>query len=123
MDKRSGSGAIGSNMILGVDYGLRNIGLAISEGELAEPWGTVAEINEIKNVVVKLGVTLIVVGISEGKSKDRALGFGRKLGTMLRLPVEYADETLSTHEAGGKNHAKAAAVILQRFLDERRSNV
>lgn len=112
-------------MLLGIDYGLKNIGLAISEGELAEPWGEVSDIEGIKKAVKKLGITQVVVGISEGKSKQRALGFGRKLSAMLRLPVEYMDETLSTVEAkeGKGEHSRAAAVILQRFLDERRSNV
>lgn len=112
-------------MILGIDYGLKNIGLAISEGTLAEPYSTVYSVREIKNIAAKLGITKVVVGISEGKSKDRAIGFGKKLKNMLGLPIEFVDETLTSHEAGlpagrqgGKNHSKAAAIILQRYLDE-----
>lgn len=116
-------------MILGIDYGLKNIGLAISEGLLAEPKETL----KIKNTIIGLraiekkvhewGIEKIVIGISEGKSKIRALSFGKKLENMLDLPVEFADETLSTYEAnasGRKNssdHSKAAAIILQRYLD------
>lgn len=112
-------------MILGIDYGLKNIGLATSEGTLAEPYGVVYSLPEIQQLVVKLSITKIVVGISEGKSKERAIGFGKKLESMLGLPVEFIDETLTTYEAampagrhGGKNHAKAAAIILQRYLDD-----
>ena len=105
-------------MILGIDYGLKNIGLAISEGSITEPYKTVSGLKEIENIVKKLAITKIIVGISEGKSKQRALGFGKKLGSVLGLPVEYVDETLSTYEAGPKAHAKAAAIILQRYLDE-----
>lgn len=111
-------------MILGVDYGLKNIGLAISEGEIAEPYETIRikdkkeGIKEIEKRIKKMGVTKIIVGISEGKSKDRAIGFGKKLRTVLGLPVEFIDETLSTYEAGLKAHSKAAAIILQRYLDE-----
>ncbi len=111
-------------MILGIDYGLKNIGLAISEGQIAEPLETIgvrgqgAGAREIQGIVKKYQVNKIVVGISEGKSKQRALGFGKKLGSVLGLPVEYVDETLSTYEAGPKAHAKAAAIILQRYLDE-----
>lgn len=114
-------------MILGIDYGLRNIGLATSEGSLAEPYGTVYNVSGIKNVVAKLGITKVVVGISEGKSKDRAIGFGKKLKNMLGLPVEFVDETLTTVEANSlrkqskpkkiQEHARAAAIILQRYLD------
>lgn len=106
-------------MILGIDYGPRNLGLAISEGEIAEPYALVHQIAEIKPITQKLGVTKIVIGVSEGKSQDAALSFGKKLESMLRLPVEFVDETLSTHEAGPKAHAKAAAIILQRYLDSR----
>ncbi len=105
-------------MILGVDFGPANLGLAISEGEIATPYGVVHKVEEIRGVVGKLGITKIVVGLSEGKSKIAALDFGKKLTTMLRLPVEYVDETLSSVESGPKAHAKAAAIILQRFLDE-----
>lgn len=97
---------------------MRNIGLATSEGTLAEPYGVVSSLPEIQQIVAKMGITKIVVGISEGKSKERAIGFGKKLKSMLGLPVEFIDETLTTYEAGGKNHAKAAAIILQRYLDD-----
>ncbi len=117
-------------MILGIDYGLKNIGLATSEGKLAAPAGII-QINNpqqaltaIRKLVEKWSVNLIIVGISEGKSKTRAVGFGNKLKSVLRLPVEFVDETLSTVEAGAtkrgkrhQEHAKAAAIILQRWLD------
>lgn len=111
-------------MILGLDYGLKNIGLATSEGEIAEPLKTLAvsgqrsAVREIQNIVKKYQIDKVIVGISEGKSKERAIGFGKKLGNMLGLPVEFVDETLSSYEAGAKAHAKAAAIILQRYLDE-----
>lgn len=118
-------------MILGIDYGLRHLGLAISEGEIAQPLATVGiknlqeGIREVAKKTKELGIDLIVVGISEGKSKARSLAFGARLTDMLRLPVEYIDETLSSHEAESigiriakeKTHARAAAIILQRFLD------
>lgn len=112
-------------MLLGIDHGLKNIGLAISEGSLAQPYKTIHKATELEKITKDLKVTKIIVGISEGKSKDRAIGFGKKLKNMLGLPVEFVDETLSTHEAGlpagrqgGKDHGKAAAIILQRYLDD-----
>ncbi len=119
-------------MILGIDYGNANIGLAISEGEIAEPYGTVAVssqqivVSKIEDICKKLDINLIIVGVSEGKSKDLALKFGRNLSDMLRLPVTFVDETLTSIEADSgkrkdknKIHERAAAVILQRYLDEK----
>lgn len=105
-------------MILGVDYGLKNIGLAISGGYIAEPLKIVYSISEIKKIVSDFKIEKIVVGVSEGKSKELAISFGKKLESMLGLPVDFIDETLSSYEAGAKAHARAAAIILQRYLDE-----
>ncbi len=112
-------------MILGIDYGLKNIGLATSEGSLAEPLTTIVISNQgsgvraIGEITKKYQIDKIVVGVSEGKSKERATGFGKKLENVLGLPVEFVDETLSSYEAGGKDHSKAAAIILQRYLDDK----
>lgn len=126
-------------MILGVDYGRRNIGLAVSQGEVAEPWGTIQVknvrwgIKEIEKKIKGLAVEKVVVGVSEGKSRKMAEAFGKRVASVLGLPVEYVDETLSSLEVGlrfkprsrkgreeGKRreHARAAAAILQRYLDE-----
>lgn len=112
-------------MILAIDYGLNNIGLAISEGEIAEPYKTVHKIEELPAIISSLNIDRIVIGISEGKSKTRALSFGKKLEKMLQLPIEYVDETLSSYEANinkkadkVNEHSRAAAVILQRYLNE-----
>ncbi len=117
-------------MILGIDFGLKNIGLAISEGQIAQPKETIhvsslpQAIKEIENRVQKWQIDKVVVGISEGKSRDQALAFGRRIESVLQLKVEYVDETLSSFEATNrkmtdksKEHAKAAAIILQRYLD------
>jgi len=122
-------------VLLGIDYGLRNIGLAVSEGDFATPIGTVKVKNvkealtAVSQIVSKWDISKIVVGVSEGKSKASALAFGTKLKSMLTLPLDYIDETLSSHEARtlrtknrlekDKEHAQAAAVILQRWLDSR----
>ncbi len=105
-------------MILGVDFGLKNIGLAISEGFIAEPLKTVHSLSEIKKIAGDLKIAKIIVGISEGKSRRLAEEFGNDLKNVLGLPVEFVDETLTSHEAGQKNHSKAAAIILQRYLDD-----
>ena len=104
-------------MILGIDYGPKNIGLAISEGFIAEPLKVVHSLEEIKKVITELNIEKIIVGISEGKSRELAEKFGNELQSVVGLPVEFVDETLTTHEAGDKEHSKAAAIILQRYLD------
>ena len=112
-------------MILGIDYGQKYLGLAISAGELAQPKGTLA-INQLTDLLAKIHaweITRIVIGLSEGKMAEETKVWGKKLEKMVQLPVVFCDETLSSHEAGSDkdNHAKAAAVILQRYLDENRN--
>ncbi len=112
-------------MILGIDFGLAHIGLATSEGMLAEPYSTLTvkdqngAIKQIDEVCKKLYIETIVIGVSEGKSAQNAMDFGKELEHVLRLPVKFVDETLSSIEAGNSknDHQKAAAIILQRYLD------
>lgn len=115
-------------MLLGIDYGQRHIGLATSEGSFAQPLtGLLVEndydaVQKIAKVIAAEGIEKIVVGVSEGKSKEVAENFGQKLASMVKLEIVFEDETLSSFEADkGRDkegsHAKAAAVILQRYLD------
>ncbi len=109
-------------MILGIDYGEVWCGLATSEGELAEPLQTIPTKN-IFEEVEKLHPQKIVVGISEKNMAKKTLVFVEKLQTWTKVPVETTDETLTSIEAAGfkknkeKSHAIAAALILQRYLD------
>ncbi len=105
-------------MILGIDYGPKNMGLATSEGFIAQPLKVVHSVVEIKKICEEFTIEKIIVGVSEGKSGEEAKKFGNDLQSMVGLPVEFVDETLTSHEAGNKNHAKAAAIILQRYLDD-----
>jgi len=63
--------------ILGIDYGRKKLGLAISEGPLAEPlrilrYQEIKILSErIRKIVEALRIEKIVVGISEGEmAKD-----------------------------------------------------
>lgn len=115
-------------MILGIDYGRSHIGLATSEGSLANPEGTIA-VKETDLAMKDLGekarewqIEKIIIGVSEGKMAEETRMWGKKLAEMIQLPVEFVDETLSSVEVGEsknktKDHSKAAAVILQRYLD------
>lgn len=121
---------------LGVDWGLKRVGLAFSEGALAAPYKSL-QIQGLKDGVQKvikemkeIGAESLVMGKPEGemgKNVERAAKEFSKLGVKVIL----ADETLSTQEAkqlmvemgmGRKarqdDNSMAAGLILQRFLDE-----
>lgn len=120
---------------LGVDYGLRRVGLAASEGELSSPLTTI-EVKNLQDATQKVSqfasineFTKIVVGLPEGKIGQTVLGFVKAL-KKLGLDVETADETLSSQlatqqmirsnipqKARRRNDAEAAAIILQNYLD------
>lgn len=125
---------------LGVDYGLKKMGLAISEGQIASPL-KVLEINglndavsKIKQVISKENIGRVVVGVPEsGESKNAATKFISRLKVDLgNKPVSVieAEETLSSVSAkdlmidlglGEKSRKKedaySAVIILQNFLD------
>ena len=121
---------------MGIDFGRAKIGLAVSEGFLAEPYSVIRYeeekelLEKIKVLVDKEKIDKVVVGVSEGKSAEEATSFGEKLRE-LGLEIIFFDETLSTvsaqelsREAGMKRKKRkaledafAASVMLQSFLD------
>lgn len=123
--------------ILGIDWGERRVGLAITEGEIPRPFGVEFKIYnlkfKIKELCEKEGIEKIVVGISEGKSAQRAREFGQELEKITGLPVEFFDETLTSQEAIRKmveagtskkkrkefQDAVSAALILQGYLEDK----
>lgn len=123
---------------LGIDWGLKKIGLAVSEGELASPLGSFKikglreGVEKVGRLVKLEGIELIVIGKPEGemgKEVERVASLLQQRGISTTL----VDETLSTQQAkelmlkmgkGRKarrdDNTTAAAVILQNFLDEQR---
>jgi len=128
---------------LGIDFGEKRIGLAISEGELAVPLCTLRRLDdrsaleEIAAVARREGVGLLVVGEpqgldgSRGPAAERARRFAARLGTLTGLPVELVNESLTSVEAAErlraagvdprrhpeKVDAVAAQILLQEALD------
>lgn len=119
---------------LGIDYGLRKIGLAISEGQLAsiykviETHGLNDAISKIKKIVQEEKIDRVVVGIPEGGTGKIVKKFVKRLSKDL-IVIE-ADETLSSVNAKRlmidlnlsskmrrMEDAYSAALILQNFLD------
>lgn len=121
---------------LGIDFGLRRIGLATSEyGQLASPW-KIIEVTGFKDATNKLELILckenfdkIIVGLPEGKIGKTVLGF---IGALQKrgFNVESSDETLSSKNALSQmikleipknkrrfSDAYSAAIILQNYLD------
>lgn len=122
-------------MILGIDFGLKNIGLAISSGELAEPLlefkvtSLAKTLTKIQRLCQQYEVDKIVLGLPDGPIEKPVKKFASQLRTRTGLPVIFQDETLTSHEAVKKSlhmslkkrrqsrHAVAASLILQLYLD------
>ena len=122
---------------MGVDFGLKRIGLAISAGEFASLYKVISvsslsdAIDKIIREIREIGVDKVIVGMPEGetgKAAKRLINGLKKEG----FNVETADETLSTQNAGKlmiemgvsrkkrkTSDAQAAAEILQCYLDEK----
>lgn len=122
---------------LGVDYGKKRIGLAVSEGELATPYqvleveGLDEAVARISRVVKDEEIDCLVVGLPEsGEARGMVEKFIRKIKEIKEIEVIEVEETLSTHQAiqerviqglaKDREDAIAAAVILQDFLDHKR---
>ena len=122
--------------LLGIDYGDKKIGLAISEGLLAEPIEVVPVqrgVSQILRICHENRIEKIVVGISEGIMAEKSREFAKMLGKATGLSVELWDETLTTQEAVDKmrqlgkkkkdEDAISAALILQAYLDNQFNNL
>ena len=121
-----------SEKILGIDFGTVRIGLAISVGTLAEPLKIIPNqtgvIEQIAEIAKENKVTKIVFGISEGEMEQKTRAFAEMVRAATRLPIDFMDETLSSHEIGEMMKRKslmkrkepidhlAAALILENYL-------
>lgn len=125
-------------IIIGIDYGLSKIGIAIGdmESKLAEPFSVIRVTSEtdalakVIKVVEVEEIEKVVVGVSEGETAKKTRAFGEKL-SKAGIEVCYQDETLTTREAQtlsiqtnmkrkkrkAMEDAYAATLILQEYLD------
>jgi len=131
--------------LLGFDFGVRRIGVAVGETStrIASPLGAIeleaneARFREIGKLVEEWRPAGFVVGRprhadgSEHEVAKLAERFGRRLAARYSVPVVFVDETLSSAAAesqlrGARTRAGraadvdalAASIILQSFLDE-----
>ena len=133
---------------MGIDFGEKRIGLAISEGTLAVPLTTLARrddrsaLQEIAAIAAREGVGRLVVGEprkldgTAGSGAVRARRFGERLAELTGLPLELVDEALTSVEAAARLRAAgvdprrhperldavAAQILLQEALDRHRSD-
>ena len=123
-----------SGKILGLDYGTKNIGLAISDSRQCQAFVydtlKVSQklFNEIKEICDKELIDKIVIGLPLGlngeytKKTNEVICFVEELESQTKLIVETQDERLSSLEAdkSGSGHGRdeeAARIILQQYLD------
>lgn len=124
---------------LGVDYGLKKIGLSLSEGQIASAYevvyikGLKDALSKISQVIKKEEIERVVIGVPEGEMGKVTKKFVQSLNTKYAhesVEIIATDETLSSHNARRlmieleipKNKRKeedaySAALILQEFLN------
>jgi putative Holliday junction resolvase len=135
--------------VLGIDFGDRNIGLALSDvfQMTSQPLETYLFKNRpaedalfFKDLIARHDIGEIVIGLplrmdgTPGSRVDKTKIFARWLGGAVGLPIAFWDERLTTHQAHNvmqeqKVRTKdkrsvvnqiSAAIILQGYLDSRR---
>ncbi|MBD2195399.1 MULTISPECIES: Holliday junction resolvase RuvX [Calothrix] len=134
---------------LGLDLGRKRIGVAGCDGTglIATGIATIErasfaqDVEQLKQIVEERQVQVLVIGLPY--SMDGSLGFqarhvqklANRLAKALNLPMEYVDERLTSYQAEellkAENRSpsrhkalidrKAAALILQQWLDTRRA--
>ena len=130
---------------LGIDFGERRIGIALSdpEGRMALPWGVMERQTDrraayqLADLARREAVELLVLGEPHdlegrvGEAAERIRRFGARLARITGLPLRYIDEALTTVaaserlRAAGLDHrahperrdAVAAQILLQEALD------
>ena len=133
---------------LGLDIGLKRVGLAGCDGTglIATGIGTLVrssferDVAYLRELVRERRVQILVAGLPYSLSGElgaqarQVQKYARRIAAALELPLEYADERLTSVEAEelmktagisvsqnkGSIDRKAAALILQQWLDERR---
>lgn len=130
-------------MYLGIDYGEKRIGLAISDrnNSVAKAYGVIPHNIKtpqlLSEIIVKEKVDGIVVGLPLGidekptQASLRIEEYFQNIGDILQVPIYYINEEMSTVYANAslramhiirkrkKTHIdqEAARIILQMYLD------
>lgn len=124
--------------ILALDFGGKRVGVAIAHtvARLPRPLTTIPNtetlLHDVRKLVDQENAGLVVVGLPRGMdggytAQTRAAdNFAQELGKVLTVPVELADETLTSIDAedlqtqqkhlDGDVDSIAASLILERYL-------
>jgi putative holliday junction resolvase len=122
--------------ILAIDYGQKRLGLAISDalGMTAQPLATLSRTNRandlrrLRLIARENEVSRIIVGLPlhlDGSESEMALavkGFAARVAKHLGLPVEFADERLTSWQAAQADSAPARARRTTRKSGAKSSN-
>lgn len=128
--------------VLGIDYGTKNIGIAISDETqlIASPFTTLhSERNRsIAEIVSKFikdetpDITHLVIGNPLGiggkptKKSKEVESFAQELNKLINIPFTLWNETGTSLESESKKegiHNESARLILQEYLDFKRSGI
>lgn len=116
---------------LGIDFGTKNIGTAISVDGIISPHLTLANdskiFGQLQKIIGEYQITQIYVGLSMGYMAELTKKFIKELARHTSLPIETVDESVSTIESlnypiSKKGHRSqkidsiSAAIILNRAL-------
>lgn len=122
--------------------GCDRLGLLVTELPTLNNRSFTATVEALTAIVQQRQVTVLVVGLPYtmngelGKQAQWVKSFAVKLSARLKIPVEYVDERLTSFQAEqmlqaegislsrrnkGLIDQKAAAIILQQWLDQRAS--
>jgi len=125
--------------LLGIDYGTKRIGIALSDdkGEFAFPYRVVSNgknlVEDIQSICNKESVGAIVIGESlnyrqkENPIMKDVYALKEELERTCAVSVHLEPEFLTTQEAKRlqgkheKTHASAAALILQSYINRKKN--
>ena len=123
-------------MLLSIDYGSKYIGLAVAslQIKIATPYKTIQGedipllFQELQEIVLKQKITQIIIGHPlslSGKSSEQTKkteDFIKQCKKEFDIPIIIFDERFTSKMAnnlssGKENHAVAASIILQDYID------
>ena len=138
MDTKADTSGETSGRLVGIDFGSKRVGIAVSDeaGQFAIPREVLPNDDDLVDAVTKICEDEAAQAIIIGESKDydmadnaimkEAREFAEAIGEATGLPVHFELEFMSSVQAArfqGETDlldASAAAIILQSYLDKQR---